>query len=387
MLPGRLQGRCAGSAQFHELPVLPTTVPRASTRLAAATRNAMLSPAVAGTPGARASWRPTRDNSTVCQAAATMSLDAPAAQTAVRPMKVLIAGAGIGGLVLAVALLKRGFEVQIFERDMTAIRGEGKYRGPIQVRGWRRRPGDPAAACWPPAPTSRRPPPVAGRARPDRPSRVPHAPPVRAPQVQSNALAALEAIDEAVAGEVMREGCITGDRINGMCDGVTGDWCAPALLLARPLHPEPPCRPRPTSSQPAHHQPQTRLGAQVRQVRHLPPGSRPRHACHSRHRPLHAAADAGQGGGALRARCAALAEPAPRVGQGGAGPGATGSPCAASSAGGSAGAPLLLGTHRGPREPCSRCSRAGWRWPKLLIPAAGASSHHDSTAQAPGVPP
>ena len=48
--------------------------------------------------------------------------------------RVLIAGAGIGGLVLAVALLKRGFRVQIFERDLTAVRGEGKYRGPIQVR-------------------------------------------------------------------------------------------------------------------------------------------------------------------------------------------------------------------------------------------------------------
>jgi zeaxanthin epoxidase len=43
-------------------------------------------------------------------------------------------------------------------------------------------------------------------------------------QVQSNALAALEAIDEEVAAEVLREGCITGDRINGMCDGVSGDW-------------------------------------------------------------------------------------------------------------------------------------------------------------------
>ncbi len=47
--------------------------------------------------------------------------------------RILIAGAGIGGLVLAVALLKRGFRVQIFERDLTAVRGEGKYRGPIQV--------------------------------------------------------------------------------------------------------------------------------------------------------------------------------------------------------------------------------------------------------------
>lgn len=35
--------------------------------------------------------------------------------------------------VLAVGLLKNGFDVQVFERDMTAIRGEGKYRGPIQV--------------------------------------------------------------------------------------------------------------------------------------------------------------------------------------------------------------------------------------------------------------
>ena len=59
-----------------------------------------------------------------------------AAQTAeqrdVKP-KILIAGAGIGGLVLAVGLLNKGFDVQIFERDLTAIRGEGKYRGPIQV--------------------------------------------------------------------------------------------------------------------------------------------------------------------------------------------------------------------------------------------------------------
>ncbi len=47
--------------------------------------------------------------------------------------RVLVAGAGIGGLVLAVGLLNKGFEVQMFERDLTAIRGEGKYRGPIQV--------------------------------------------------------------------------------------------------------------------------------------------------------------------------------------------------------------------------------------------------------------
>lgn len=90
------------------------------------------------------------------------------------PLKVVIAGAGIGGLVLAVGLLKRGFEVTVLERDMTAIRGEGKYRGPIQI--------------------------------------------------QSNALGALEALDLEVAQRVYDVGCITGDRINGLCDGVTGDW-------------------------------------------------------------------------------------------------------------------------------------------------------------------
>lgn len=57
-----------------------------------------------------------------------------AANTQPRPLKVLIAGAGIGGLVLAVALIKKGVDVLVFERDLTAIRGEGKYRGPIQVR-------------------------------------------------------------------------------------------------------------------------------------------------------------------------------------------------------------------------------------------------------------
>jgi uncharacterized membrane-anchored protein len=39
-----------------------------------------------------------------------------------------------GALVLAVALLKKGVDVKVYERDLTAIRGEGKYRGPIQVQ-------------------------------------------------------------------------------------------------------------------------------------------------------------------------------------------------------------------------------------------------------------
>lgn len=55
-------------------------------------------------------------------------------QKTTRPLQVVIAGGGIGGLVLAVGLLKKGVDVAVYERDLTAIRGEGKYRGPIQVR-------------------------------------------------------------------------------------------------------------------------------------------------------------------------------------------------------------------------------------------------------------
>lgn len=51
-------------------------------------------------------------------------------------------------------------------------------------------------------------------------------------QIQSNALAALEAIDQGMAEAIMKEGCVTGDRINGLCDGVTGDWWALLVIHA-----------------------------------------------------------------------------------------------------------------------------------------------------------
>ncbi|XP_042502239.1 zeaxanthin epoxidase, chloroplastic [Macadamia integrifolia] len=91
-----------------------------------------------------------------------------------KKLRVLVAGGGIGGLVFALAAKKKGFDVLVFEKDASAIRGEGKYRGPIQI--------------------------------------------------QSNALAALEAIDFEVAEEIMNAGCITGDRINGLVDGISGSW-------------------------------------------------------------------------------------------------------------------------------------------------------------------
>lgn len=95
--------------------------------------------------------------------------------------RVLIAGGGIGGLVLALAAKHRGFEVKVFEKDLSAVRGEGRHRGPIQLL--------------------------------------------------SSALAVLEAIDENVAKQIMEAGCVTGDRINGLADGLSGEWLSKFDLL------------------------------------------------------------------------------------------------------------------------------------------------------------
>uniref|UniRef100_A0A7N0ZT55 FAD-binding domain-containing protein n=1 Tax=Kalanchoe fedtschenkoi TaxID=63787 RepID=A0A7N0ZT55_KALFE len=91
-----------------------------------------------------------------------------------KKLRILVAGGGIGGLVFALAAKKKGFDVVVFERDLSAVRGEGQYRGPIQI--------------------------------------------------QSNALAALEAIDMDVADQIMEAGCVTGDRVNGLVDGISGTW-------------------------------------------------------------------------------------------------------------------------------------------------------------------
>ena len=115
-----------------------------------------------------------RRRSLVGVKAATLSSEEKKTATEKKKPRVLVAGGGIGGLVFALAAKKKGFDVLVFEKDLSAIRGEGQYRGPIQI--------------------------------------------------QSNALAALEAIDIGVAEEVMEAGCITGDRINGLVDGVSGTW-------------------------------------------------------------------------------------------------------------------------------------------------------------------
>lgn len=91
-----------------------------------------------------------------------------------RRLKILIAGGGIGGLVLALAAKNRGCDVKVFEKDLSAVRGEGRHRGPIQLL--------------------------------------------------SSALTVLEAIDENVAKQIMEVGCATGNRLNGLADGISGEW-------------------------------------------------------------------------------------------------------------------------------------------------------------------
>ncbi|ONI20237.1 hypothetical protein PRUPE_2G004400 [Prunus persica] len=71
-------------------------------------------------------------------------------------------------------ILIAGFEVEVFEKDLSLVRGEGQHRGPIQL--------------------------------------------------MSSALAVLEAIDENVAKQIMAAGCVTGNRTNGFVDGVSGEW-------------------------------------------------------------------------------------------------------------------------------------------------------------------
>jgi choline dehydrogenase-like flavoprotein len=48
--------------------------------------------------------------------------------------RVLVAGGGIGGLAFALAARRKGFEVLVLERDLSTVRGEGRYRSPIQLQ-------------------------------------------------------------------------------------------------------------------------------------------------------------------------------------------------------------------------------------------------------------
>ncbi|KAL8500707.1 hypothetical protein ACS0TY_020333 [Phlomoides rotata] len=89
-------------------------------------------------------------------------------------LKILIAGGGIGGLAFALAAKSSGFDVKVFEKDSSAIRGDGRGRGPIQLL--------------------------------------------------STALGLLQSIDKNVGTQVMEACCATCDRSNGLADGTTGEW-------------------------------------------------------------------------------------------------------------------------------------------------------------------
>lgn len=99
----------------------------------------------------------------------------------------MIAGGGIGGLVLANALQRHNIDYTVYEKT----KEYKPFGGPIQV--------------------------------------------------QSNALAALEAINKNMCEEVMAAGTTTGNRVNGLKDGVTNRWyCqfdtgAPAQKRGLPL--------------------------------------------------------------------------------------------------------------------------------------------------------
>ena len=94
------------------------------------------------------------------------------ASTAVAPVKVMIAGGGIGGLCTALVLRKLGFDVAVYEKA-----SEYKpFGGPIQIA--------------------------------------------------SNALESLRRIDADVYADILAKSTIIGDRINGLKDGVSNEWFA-----------------------------------------------------------------------------------------------------------------------------------------------------------------
>jgi len=91
--------------------------------------------------------------------------------------RVMIAGGGIGGLCAGLVLKNEGFDVQIFEKTK-------QYRpfgGPIQIA--------------------------------------------------SNALECLRRIDEDVYQEILESATVIGDRVNGLKDGISGEWFATFDLL------------------------------------------------------------------------------------------------------------------------------------------------------------
>nr|ARG42304.1 chloroplast zeaxanthin epoxidase [Karlodinium veneficum] len=94
-----------------------------------------------------------------------------------KKLRVMIAGGGIGGLCTALALLKDGHDVHVFEK--TAV--FRPFGGPIQIA--------------------------------------------------TNALEAIRRIDSDVHQEILKKSTTIGDRINGLKDGISDEWFATFDLL------------------------------------------------------------------------------------------------------------------------------------------------------------
>ncbi|KAM1763763.1 hypothetical protein ACFX14_003078 [Malus domestica] len=57
------------------------------------------------------------------------STSAPVPTQQKNNLRILVADGGIGGLSFALAVKKKGFDVVVFEKDLSVVRGEEQYRG------------------------------------------------------------------------------------------------------------------------------------------------------------------------------------------------------------------------------------------------------------------
>lgn len=105
---------------------------------AGARRSAGDAPSTSGRPPV--AWSHT-SRSLRCQAAAATAESNGNGAVAVKPtsgvdkLRVIIAGGGIGGLLLAAGLLKRGYDVVVLERDLTSIKVRAVWLSYICARG------------------------------------------------------------------------------------------------------------------------------------------------------------------------------------------------------------------------------------------------------------
>jgi len=152
------------------VPESPERVERIRNRAAQATLDAAASHGVSSSSDGSAWWR---DASTISETGTAINAD--------RPLRVLVAGGGLAGLVAAAACVSKGMQVALFEQASSYA----PYGGPIQI--------------------------------------------------QSNALRAIQRINPAIYDELVKAGTVTADRVSGLKIGYNkgnmltgtydkGDW-------------------------------------------------------------------------------------------------------------------------------------------------------------------